>query len=201
MTIRWAPLHIADDTGSFLFSPRSGRTYLVDSDVASGRWLPRLLGLKPENMAAELRDPAIGVWPATTTAPAVHGWFLPYVYVFVHHHRRIATISRVLRIARLVAFLRVPRARTLTEISQCVRAVEERAGVSDCYPRALITAHLCLRAGRDCSIAFGILAPTRMLHAWCVAERFVPYEPEARHWWYRPLAVLDVTCRVESRSR
>ncbi len=70
--------------------------------------------------------------------------------------------------------------------------MEERAGVADCYPRALLTAHLCLRARRNCSIAFGILAPTPDLHAWCVSDGVVPYEPEPRDWWYQPLVVVEI---------
>jgi hypothetical protein len=192
VTICWSPLPI-EHGRSFIFGPRSGRTYLLDADVADSGLIPRLLGLKRANRQAELADPAISVLPASTASGVDVGWVLPRLYRFVHRHRVIASTSRVLIVSRTVARLRAPREWTVNDIGQFIQAVEEQAGASDCYPRALITAHLCIRSRQNCSIAFGMLAPTPNLHAWCASNRVVPYEPDPPHWWYRPLAVIEIT--------
>ena len=192
LTTRWAPLQIDADR-SFLFSPRSGRTYLLDASVASGRVVPRLLGLSSTDREEELADPAERVLPVEWLAAAVAvSRVLPWSYRFVHQHRRIASSRRVILVSRLVASFCAPLPLTLSDVAGVIRTVEQQAGVSDCYPRSLITAHLCIRSGHDCSVAFGILAPTAKFHAWCASDRVVPYEPEPRHWWYHPLVVRDV---------
>jgi hypothetical protein len=71
-------------------------------------------------------------------------------------------------------------------------AVENKVGISDCYPRALLTAFLCLSARLDCRVTIGILAPAANMHAWCSTGGIIPYEPASVHWWYSPLAILDV---------
>ena len=156
VTICWSPLPI-EHGRSFIFGPRSGRTYLLDADVADSGLIPRLLGLKRANRQAELADPAISVLPASTASGVDVGWVLPRLYRFVHRHRVIASTSRVLIVSRTVARLRAPREWTVNDIGQFIQAVEEQAGASDCYPRALITAHLCIRSRQNCSIAFGML--------------------------------------------
>jgi len=72
-------------------------------------------------------------------------------------------------------------------------AVERSIGISDCYPRALLTAYLCMCARLNCEVTIGILTPTAMMHAWCSTGGSVPYEPDPQHWLYSPLAVFDVT--------
>lgn len=191
VTICWSPLPI-DSSRSFVFSPRSGRTYLLDTGAAEVGIIPRLLGLRPANRQRELLDPATAVLSTIASNAVDVGWFLSRIYQLVHRHRRIASTCRVLTMSRTVARLRTPLDLTLDDIGHVVQAVEERAGISDCYPRALITAYLCIRSRRDCAVAFGMLAPTPNLHAWCSSERVVPFEPDPPHWWYRPLAVIDI---------
>lgn len=70
--------------------------------------------------------------------------------------------------------------------------VERSVGISDCYPRALLTTYLCLIAGLPCTITVGILAPTTNMHAWCTSAGAIPYEPEPEHWFYQPLVVFEI---------
>jgi hypothetical protein len=103
------------------------------------------------------------------------------------------SINRMLLLARTFRRKAKRRAASPLEIGQIVKSVECAADLSDCYPRALITAFLCIRAGLNCKIAVGILAPTRKMHAWCSTGGQIPYEPRPEHWFYQPLAVFDVT--------
>ncbi|MGE0807063.1 MAG: lasso peptide biosynthesis B2 protein [Burkholderiaceae bacterium] len=75
----------------------------------------------------------------------------------------------------------------LSRIGRRVRDLEQGLGLADCYPRALVTAYLCLLAGRDCTLTIGVLAPTRKMHAWCSTQALLPYEPLPEHYLYRPL--------------
>lgn len=193
VTIRWCLL-AADDRSSFVYSPRFGRTYVLPDDIMVGRFLPKLLGLRAANRAPELPDPASSVQPAGNEARVSEpSPFLVFVYRFLHRYRSIASVSRVLLLARLAARFQRRRSWSIGDIGATVLSVERAAGLSDCYPRSLITAYLCMRSRRDCSLAIGMLAPTPNMHAWCAAERVVPFEPDPSHWWYRPLAIIDIT--------
>ena len=75
----------------------------------------------------------------------------------------------------------------LMHIGRCVRDLEQKLGVADCYPRALVTAYLCLLAGHHCILTMGVLAPSRKMHVWCSAQGLLPYEPLPEHYLYRPL--------------
>ena len=79
-----------------------------------------------------------------------------------------------------------------TDVGQIVSAVERTVGMADCYPRALLTAYLCMMARLNCKITVGILAPTSNLHVWCSTDGVIPYEPEPHYWWYQPLVVFDI---------
>lgn len=120
------------------------------------------------------------------------GRFLPRLYRIFHYHRRIMSIGRAIRLMRLLAFFDRRQHYEPADIGKLVMLVEEVVGISDCYPRALLTAYLCLLARRNCKITIGILAPTSKLHAWCSTEGIIPYEPVYHHWWYQPLVVFDV---------
>jgi hypothetical protein len=80
--------------------------------------------------------------------------------------------------------------RTVSEIGRLVHAVEQAVGLTDCYPRALLTCYLCLTSGLRCELTVGTLAPTRKLHAWCSTGGALPYEPSPEHYLYRPLLVV-----------
>lgn len=121
------------------------------------------------------------------------GRFLPQLYVFFHKHRTIASIDRAILLTKCLARLQQNRRRWgALEVGRMVKAVERSAGLSDCYPRALLTAYLCMAAGLSCKVTVGILVPTTNMHSWCSTEGTIPYEPEPEHWAYRPLAVFDV---------
>jgi len=72
-------------------------------------------------------------------------------------------------------------------VSKLLADLEHQLGLADCYPRALVTAYLCLLAGRRCTLTIGVLAPTRKMHAWCSVQASLPYEPLPEHYLYRPL--------------
>jgi hypothetical protein len=84
----------------------------------------------------------------------------------------------------------------LTDIARTIHAVEQGAGRADCYPRALLTMYLCLRAGRVCQLLIGSLVPTRMMHAWCSTEGQLPYEAMPEHYMYRPMLMLQFDPRA-----
>lgn len=190
----WIRLPVGD--GRFLvYSPLFGRTYLLPEEFAASSFLPRLIGLKRENLRNCLADPAgsVALVDGAGLCPEA-GSFLPRLYTFFHRYRAIVTIGRAILLAVwLVRLQGTGGHRSAAEIGSMVMAVERKLGVSDCYPRALLTAYLCLVAGLGCEVTVGILPPTKNLHAWCSTEGVIPYEPVLRHWWYRPLVVFDAT--------
>jgi hypothetical protein len=76
---------------------------------------------------------------------------------------------------------------TLSAIGKAVRDIEIATGLSNCYPRALLTSGLCFSHGYTSDLLIGCLAPTTKMHAWTVSDGVVPYEPQPEHYLYRPL--------------
>jgi len=205
MTRVWWVRLPSGDGRYFVYSPRFGRTYLLTVELATSRVLPFLLGLKAANHRETLSDPAVCVdlvgdfdkplialpdKPLGTEQGKNVGWFLPLLYLFFHRYRRIASISRAVFLVRCLARLQPGRRQWgAGEVGLAVMAVEDKVGMSECYPRALLTAYLCLSARLDCRVAVGILAPTANMHAWCSTGGIIPYEPASR---YSPLAIFDV---------
>jgi hypothetical protein len=195
----WTRLPFVD--GRWLvYSPRFARTYLVPPDLASSSRLPRVFGLSRSSFRDPLADPAetdaavnVAVTEAGGDPPTDVGRLLPGLYRFFHRHRTVASVSRALLLCRWLAVVRRGPGIDAVEIGETVKAVERAVGVSDCYPRALLTAYLCMRARVDCEVTIGILAPTTNLHAWCSSQGTIPYEPRREHWFYQPLVVLRVT--------
>ncbi len=208
MTRIWWVRLPSGDGRYFVYSPRFGRTYLLAAELATSRVLPFLLGLRAANHRETLSDPAVSVHlvgafekplsavpdgPPRTERGGNVGWFLPLLYVFFHRYRTIASISRAVFLARCLARLHPGRRQWgTTEVGRAVMAVEHKVGISDCYPRALLTAYLCLSARLGCRVAVGILAPTANMHAWCSTGGIIPYEPVRDHWWFSPLTIFDV---------
>jgi hypothetical protein len=191
----WWTRQPAPDGRYFVFSPRFGNTYLLSIDLVISKITWILLGLRPSHFRHSLADPAESVALVGGRAASLQvGWFLPLLYRFFNNQRTIVSIGRAIRLAKWLARLRVDRGhQTVIEIGRAVIAVERSVGVSDCYPRALLTAYLCLSARLPCRITIGILAPSRNMHAWCSTGGVIPYEPVRLNWWYSPLAVYDVT--------
>lgn len=193
--ICWTRLPSGDGR-CLVYSPRFGRTYLLASDLTTGAVLPALLGLRTDAYREHLLDPAVSVGlvdeAGGSDAPA--GRLLRLLYVFFHRHRTVASIQRALLLTSLIARLKPSRGKIdASEVGRLVMTVERAVGVSDCYPRALLTAYLCMTARLRCEVSVGILAPTRKMHAWCSTEGSIPYEPKPVHWWYSPLVVFDVS--------
>jgi Transglutaminase-like superfamily len=194
MRIRWTRLPFGD--GRWLvYSPRFGRTYLLDADSAIVGVLPALFGLHSAEYRDSLEDPAGSVVPVDAAhSDAAVGRLLPLLYALFHRHRAVASIARGMRLAKWLTRLQPSRRQWgAPEVGRLVLAVERSVGISDCYPRALLTAYLCMLARLRCELTVGILAPTRNMHAWCSIEGSIPYEPEPEHWYYSPLVVFDVT--------
>ena len=66
--------------------------------------------------------------------------------------------------------------------------VERSVGISDCYPRALLTTYLCLTAGLPCTITVGILARQRTCTLGALPLGRFPASPSpsigsTNHWW------------------
>jgi hypothetical protein len=187
----------------FLFSPRFNRIYLLQSSLAANGLCTSLLGLPESRVVEALADPAATVavsgrfekpaQPVPHEALPDAGRLLPALYLFIHRFRFLASLARTIACITLLRKLRREARRIeIGEIGRIVQSVEVRAGVSDCYPRAIITAWLCSQAGLGCKITVGILAPTKLLHAWCSVDGVIPYEPVQRHWLFRPLLIFDV---------
>ena len=179
----------------FVYGPRFGRTYLLAPDLATSALLPTLLGLRTAAYRDRLHDGAVSVElvDGTESGPAV-GRFLRLLYLFFHRHRTVASIDRTIHFASWLARLKKGRRQMgAPEVGQLVMDVERSVGVSDCYPRALLTAYLCMTARLGCEVTVGILAPTAKMHAWCTTGGLIPYEPKPQHWFYSPLVVFDVT--------
>jgi hypothetical protein len=182
------------DERSLVYSPRFGRTYLLPPALTIGSVLPRLLGLRTDAYREQLDDPASSVLTFGTVTDEVAPRHLRLMYIFFHRHRTLASVGRVIRLASWVSGLRKRRLELApSDIGRLVAAVEHAVGVSDCYPRALVTAYLCISARLSCEVSIGILAPTAKMHAWCSSRGSVLYEPKAQHWWFCPLAVFDVS--------
>jgi hypothetical protein len=203
---------LADDDRHFLYSPRFGAAYLLDREQVGNEVLLWLLGLPPSMRVAAVEDPAVRVGLAgahekelspsdlagwVKSEPQAHLRRLGRWYRLFHRYRHVFTPLTIERWARVLSLSFDSAARsqnwTLERIAKLVAATEHQAGFSDCFPRALLTAGLCVIAGIRFNITIGILAPTRKLHAWCTSDGTLIYEPTPRHWWYRPL--------VDFRSR
>ena len=194
MNIWWTRLPVGD--GRWLvYSPLFGRTYLLNTELAMSELTRIFLGLRSSNLRESLPDPAGSVALIGEREPTVEvGLLLPRLYRFFHNQRTFASISRAIRLAKWLARLRPSRgSRTTTKIAETVISVEHSVGISDCYPRALLTAYLCLSAKLSCNVMVGVLAPSQNMHAWCSTKGVIPYEPVWLNWWYSPLAVYDIT--------
>ena len=203
--VRWCPVPVDDASPSggragsrryLLYGPRLGRLYLLPEERAFDASLHSFLGLSATGMTARLDDPVQRIaydesglqqYPRADINLAIGT-----AYRVVHWSRYWLPLHAAAALARRAASFRrwVPPSGTpddLLNIARQLRDVEFRLGVADCYPRALLTAYLCLLAGRDCILTIGVLTPTRKMHVWCSAEGVLPYEPLPEHYLYRPL--------------
>lgn len=202
---QWTPVS-AGDGRFFVYSTRFGSTHLVTTEVASSAIFRHALGLSQTARRDSLTDPATAVRlsgafekplqlpsGACNAQPRKLGRLLPRLYLLFHRHRVIFSIPRAIKLCKLLLWLRGHSdAQSVAGIGELVKTIEDRVGISDCYPRALLTAYLCLAAQQRSHIVVGILAPTTRLHAWCCVRGIIPYEPVDHNWWYKPLVIFDV---------
>ena len=115
-------------------------------------------------------------------------------YMAIHASRHVVPLRVLANLVRKAAFIARARghhaARSPSEIGRLVHGIERAIEFSDCYPRALITAYLCLASGRECVLTAGTLAPTRKMHAWCSMDGLLPYEPLPEHYLYQPVWLM-----------
>ncbi len=186
----WLPI---DGVRGLVYSPRSGRTYLIPLGLATSRAAPPILGLHAVGYRSALVDPADRIaLVAGTDANVGAGWLVRSLYVQFHRHRTLFAIDRAMRLSRWLARIgpKYPHCKP-SDIGHAVMAVETSLGISDCYPRALVTAYFCMAARLECDVTVGILSPTTKMHAWCSTDGVIPYEPRPSHWYYSPLAVCS----------
>ena len=181
-----------------VYGPSLGRLYLVPNQLASDCYFQRLLGLRRFTSCEGLSDPADRIVHDQTklkSLPVVRApaW-LCAAYRIIHYSRTVIPFSLAIRLIQAASRLssRTPR-RSVSDIGRLVHGIETVARRADCYPRALITAYLCLASGHACDFAVGSLAPTRKMHAWCSAGGELPYEALPEHYMYCPLLVLTLT--------
>jgi Transglutaminase-like superfamily len=186
-----------DDERCLVYGPRLGRLYLFQAQQALERNLQRLLGLRVLDLRDDLTDPAQRIVHNLANLKAIPVLAppasLPAVYRMLHRSRRIVPFRAMLSIVARAGSRHVNAPPlSVSDIGRLVHAVERAAGLADCYPRALLTAYLCLRSGRPCELAVGALAPTRKMHAWCSTDGQLPYEASPEHYMYRPLLVMTL---------
>ncbi len=198
-----------------IYGPRLGRLYLLPGERARDRALQRMLGLRAACQRDALADPverivcdeaALSEYPLADSSGA-----LRLAYRALHRSRRYLPFRAASALVQQAARRARPRGAPaldaidashgagtanasdasdtadLCRIGRRVRDLEHQLGLADCYPRALVTAYLCLLAGRRCTLTIGVLAPTRKMHAWCSVQASLPYEPLPEHYLYRPL--------------
>lgn len=187
----WTRIYAAKNS-YFVYGPRLGRVYLLGERDLEDSVLRWVIGLGSLCHEQHIADPAKRVLYDLTRFKDLPS---PSVPVSRRIAYRILSWSRYLLPFRLVVSLLAKLARwrqpdttiSLADIARRIYCIEQTTGIADCYPRALVTAYLSLRSGRDCTLLIGAIVPTRHLHAWCSTEGLVPYEAMPEHYMYQPL--------------
>lgn len=189
----WTTIDV-DGPRTLIYGPRFGRLYLLRPAQARDRVFMRAVGLNPDTHVIDLPDPVDSISFGSCTLDDGRGLPAPRgartAYRMFAASRQIVSFRMVA--ARLPAMARLfrrhmPPGANITEIGRMVAAAERGVEGGDCYPRALATALFCLAAGRACTLAIGVLSPTRKMHAWCGVDRFLPYEPMPEYYLYQPV--------------
>jgi hypothetical protein len=190
----WCVVEV-DERRALLYGPRFGRLYLLAASDARDERFCRVVGLSEGARATCLLDPvhriAHDLQSLSGAAPIRASAALVAVYGLLRASRYVLPFRLALAIARASALLVgrhcLKAGASPTQIAQLVHAVERKLPFGDCYPRALLTAFLCVSARRACTVLVGVLAPTRKMHAWCSVDGSLPYEPVPEHYLYQPI--------------
>jgi len=173
----WKPVSTGDGR-SLVYSPRFNSAYLFPNQLISSSLLLFVLGLAQPDRQKSLEDPAttvalVGAYEKEILKlqnshkidyKKVAG-YLVRLYKFFNKRRFLLSLGRATPSLKLLAALLPGHNNySVPEIGHVVMEVERIAKISDCYPRALVTALLCLKSSHPCKITIGILAPTTSMH-------------------------------------
>jgi len=183
-----------------VYGPRFGRTYLVERRHLEDPGFFRAIGLRDPPAVEPLGDPAERIAHTLSDLETIEMNLPPALFRAAYRWLKFSRHFVPLRaMATLIgdwtAFARGRigvRHRTASELGQYVHGVERAVGISDCYPRALLTVSLCLASRFPCILTVGSLAPTRKMHAWCTTDGTLPYEATPEHYLYQPLWTLEL---------
>lgn len=195
----WCPI-VVDDARCLLYGPRLGRFYLVSRDRVRDQAFLDVIGLRG-HPAASLPDPVERIAFTANDLHAAEVSDKPKrqiaAYKVLHRSRHILPLRLAASLLRKLATRpHRPHCGASNDIAGLARSVhrlESAAGFADCYPRALMTAYLALKARYRCVLTIGALAPTRKMHAWCSIDGVLPYEPTPEHYLYQPLWMRVLT--------
>jgi len=195
----WARVFV-DERKFFAYGPRLGRLYLFDDQQDLDDSLQGVLGLGDVSVCREIRDSAESILhdqPSLKTIPLkTPPVMLRMAYRFMHYSRHFISFRFLLSLTAWFARARGKDLQLeLMQIGKLERDIENLVGLADCYPRALMMCYLCLRCGYNCEVFIGILAPTKMLHAWCVVNGEIPYEAMPEHYMYQPLVCWQLAAQ------
>lgn len=191
----WSAIPVEEDR-YLVFSRRFNRVYMLNKDLVSDRLMLSLIGLSKKTQLLKITDEAVQIThqflELSKTKRVRPTRSLVITYLFFHY-TRVLPLNLVLRLIRLIS-RKKPRCKLdPSAIGTLIHHIEFSANLSDCYPRTLLTAYLCLKHIGNCSIYFGVLAPTKLMHAWCVVDNTIPYEHIAEHFHYQPLVKISLS--------
>ena len=187
----WSPIDVGE--GRWLvYGPRFGRSYLLEGADALGPHFLKVVGLRREARYDSILDPAQSVSGTRYDVMLPNGRGASQLargcYSLLGMSRHIVPLRLAARLVRTLALVTRRCGQTQSVVQAIARRLHEtEQGRGDCYPRALMTAYLSLRAGHACTLTIGALAPTRKMHVWCSLDGIIPYEPSPEHYLYQPL--------------
>ena len=196
----WSPILIGDEF-CLLYGPRFGRFYLLGRTDGLAPFFLRLIGLADDHTRRNsLCDPATLIaktrrdFDGSAADRPCWQWRIGYTMLGMSRHLLpLRLMAKILRIAASRVRPSHPPGDTVALAASLLYAVESAQAMSDCYPRALMSAFLFLKSGRSCVLTIGALAPTRKMHVWCSVDGTIPYEPSPEHYLYQPLWTMTLT--------
>ena len=196
-SVLWTRL-LVDGKRCLVYGPILGRSYLLPVEQSLDPAFLALLGLRNAELCDDLLDPAYSVIHQRSHAQLLPQRVVPtglkVLYRLIQATRNLISIGLMVSIIVWLAKIQRKKLKfSASDIGLVIYNIERSSGLSDCYPRALLTCYLCLRSGLNCDLVVGSLVPTRMMHAWCSSQGLIPYEPSPEHWMYRPLVTIQLS--------